>query len=46
MLQFGIFDHLDSDGRRLDASLASRLRLIALIERHGYASYQFAASSL
>ncbi len=42
MLKFGIFDHLDSDGRPLGALLASRLRLIELIEREGYAAYHLA----
>jgi alkanesulfonate monooxygenase SsuD/methylene tetrahydromethanopterin reductase-like flavin-dependent oxidoreductase (luciferase family) len=42
VLHFGIFDHLDSDGRRLDAFLATRLKLIALIEREGYAGYHLA----
>lgn len=42
MLQFGIFDHLDSDGRQLDRLFESRLNLIALIEREGFAGYHLA----
>ena len=42
MLKFGIFDHLDSDGRPLGALLASRLRLLELIEREGYDGYHLA----
>ena len=42
MLKFGIFDHLDSDGRPLGELLASRLRLVELIEREGYHGYHLA----
>jgi alkanesulfonate monooxygenase SsuD/methylene tetrahydromethanopterin reductase-like flavin-dependent oxidoreductase (luciferase family) len=42
VLQFGIFDHLDSDGQRLDRLFETRLRLIALIEREGFAGYHLA----
>jgi len=42
VLKFGIFDHLDSDGRPLGELLASRLRLIDLIERKGYHVYHLA----
>ena len=42
MLKFGIFDHLDSDGRPLGALLASRLRLLEFIEREGYDGYHLA----
>jgi alkanesulfonate monooxygenase SsuD/methylene tetrahydromethanopterin reductase-like flavin-dependent oxidoreductase (luciferase family) len=42
VLKFGIFDHLDSDGRPLGELLASRLRLIELIEREGYHAYHLA----
>ena len=42
MLQFGVFDHLDSDGRPLDRLFESRLKLIALIEREGFAGYHLA----
>jgi alkanesulfonate monooxygenase SsuD/methylene tetrahydromethanopterin reductase-like flavin-dependent oxidoreductase (luciferase family) len=41
-VQFGIFDHLDSDGRPLQELFASRLRLIELIERKGFAGYHLA----
>jgi alkanesulfonate monooxygenase SsuD/methylene tetrahydromethanopterin reductase-like flavin-dependent oxidoreductase (luciferase family) len=41
-VQFGIFDHLDSDGRPLGDLFASRLRLIELIEREGFAAYHLA----
>jgi alkanesulfonate monooxygenase SsuD/methylene tetrahydromethanopterin reductase-like flavin-dependent oxidoreductase (luciferase family) len=42
LLKFGIFDHLDSDGGRLDALFESRLSLIELMEREGYAGYHLA----
>lgn len=42
VLKFGIFDHLDSDGRELGAMLARRLALVELIEREGYSGYHIA----
>ena len=42
MLEFGIFDHLDSDGSALGALLASRLRLVEQIETEGFAGYHVA----
>jgi alkanesulfonate monooxygenase SsuD/methylene tetrahydromethanopterin reductase-like flavin-dependent oxidoreductase (luciferase family) len=42
VLNFGIFDHLDSDGQALGAMLESRLALIELIEREGYFGYHLA----
>ena len=41
-MQFGIFDHLDSNGQPLHALYESRLRLIQLIEREGFAAYHLA----
>jgi len=41
-MQFGMFDHLDSEGQPLHALFASRLRLIELIEREGFAGYHLA----
>lgn len=42
MLEFGIFDHLDSDGSALGALMESRLRLVELIEAHGFSGYHLA----
>jgi alkanesulfonate monooxygenase SsuD/methylene tetrahydromethanopterin reductase-like flavin-dependent oxidoreductase (luciferase family) len=42
VLEFGIFDHLDSDGGALGALLESRLRLVELIEAEGFAGYHLA----
>jgi alkanesulfonate monooxygenase SsuD/methylene tetrahydromethanopterin reductase-like flavin-dependent oxidoreductase (luciferase family) len=42
VLQFGIFDHLDSDGSPLGEFFRRRLDLVALIEREGYAGYHLA----
>ena len=42
MLEFGIFDHLDSDGGALGALLESRLKLLELIEAEGFAGYHLA----
>ena len=42
MLEFGIFDHLDSDGSPLGALLESRLKLVGLIEAEGFAGYHLA----
>jgi alkanesulfonate monooxygenase SsuD/methylene tetrahydromethanopterin reductase-like flavin-dependent oxidoreductase (luciferase family) len=41
-VQFGIFDHLDSDGRPLGEFLKDRLDLVALIEAAGFAGYHLA----
>ena len=41
-MQFGIFDHLDSDGSVLGDFLKSRLDLVALIEAEGFAGYHLA----
>ena len=41
-VEFGIFDHLDATGQRLDAYYADRLALIALIERAGFRGYHVA----
>jgi alkanesulfonate monooxygenase SsuD/methylene tetrahydromethanopterin reductase-like flavin-dependent oxidoreductase (luciferase family) len=42
VLNFGIFDHLDSDGRPLGRFLKDRLRLVELIEQAGFAAYHLA----
>ena len=42
MLNFAIFDHLDSTGAPLGELLDQRLRLIELIERCGFAAYHLA----
>jgi len=42
MLKFGIFDHLDSNGRPLGDFLDQRLRLIEAIESAGFAGYHLA----
>lgn len=42
MLQFGIFDHLDSDGSPLGDFFRRRLDLVALIEQEGFAGYHLA----
>jgi alkanesulfonate monooxygenase SsuD/methylene tetrahydromethanopterin reductase-like flavin-dependent oxidoreductase (luciferase family) len=42
VLKFGIFDHLDSDGQDLGPLLETRLGLIELIEKEGYAGYHMA----
>ena len=41
-VEFGIFDHLDTTGQRLDAYYADRLALIRLFERAGFRSYHIA----
>jgi len=41
-VQFGIFDHLDSNGGDLGDFFRQRLDLIALIEAEGYAGYHLA----
>ena len=42
MLEFGIFDHLDSNGLPLGEFFEQRLRLIEQTERHGFYGYHFA----
>jgi alkanesulfonate monooxygenase SsuD/methylene tetrahydromethanopterin reductase-like flavin-dependent oxidoreductase (luciferase family) len=42
LLEFGIFDHLDSNGWPLGDFLEQRLRLIELIERAGFSGYHLA----
>lgn len=42
VLEFGVFDHLDSNGLALSQFFADRLRLIELIESEGFAGYHFA----
>ena len=42
MLNFAIFDHLDSDGGPLGRFLENRLRLLELIEQAGFQSYHLA----
>ena len=42
MLNFGIFDHLDTTGAPLGRFFDERLRLIELIERAGFAGYHLA----
>jgi alkanesulfonate monooxygenase SsuD/methylene tetrahydromethanopterin reductase-like flavin-dependent oxidoreductase (luciferase family) len=42
VLEFGVFDHLDSDGTALGAFLENRLKLIQLIEEEGFAGYHLA----
>ena len=42
MLKFGVFDHLDGDGQSLGALLETRLRLVELIEKAGFAGYHLA----
>jgi alkanesulfonate monooxygenase SsuD/methylene tetrahydromethanopterin reductase-like flavin-dependent oxidoreductase (luciferase family) len=41
-LNFGIFDHLDSNGGPLGRFLEDRLRLVELIEQAGFAAYHLA----
>jgi len=41
-VQFGIFDHLDTDGSSLGDFLKARLDLVALIEQEGFAGYHLA----
>ena len=41
-MQFGIFDHLDSDGSGLGTFFRRRLDLVTLIEQEGYAGYHLA----
>jgi alkanesulfonate monooxygenase SsuD/methylene tetrahydromethanopterin reductase-like flavin-dependent oxidoreductase (luciferase family) len=41
-VQFGIFDHLDTDGSILGDFFKRRLDLVALIERAGFAGYHLA----
>jgi alkanesulfonate monooxygenase SsuD/methylene tetrahydromethanopterin reductase-like flavin-dependent oxidoreductase (luciferase family) len=42
MLNFAIFDHLDSDGNPLGRFFENRLRLLELIEQSGFHSYHLA----
>lgn len=42
MLEFGIFDHLDSNGASLGNFLEERLRLLERIEKAGFAGYHLA----
>ena len=42
VLEFGIFDHLDSDGSALGVLLECRLKLVELIEAEGFAGYHLA----
>ena len=42
MLQFGIFDHLDSDGTPLGAMLEKRLKLVELMDREGFYGFHMA----
>lgn len=42
MLDFGIFDHLDSSGAPLGSFFDERLGLVELIEREGFAAYHMA----
>jgi alkanesulfonate monooxygenase SsuD/methylene tetrahydromethanopterin reductase-like flavin-dependent oxidoreductase (luciferase family) len=42
MLEFGIFDHLDSNGAPLGSFLEERLRLVVAIEKAGFAGYHLA----
>lgn len=42
MLEFGIFDHVDSDGRSLGAFYEQRLKLIEQVDRSGFLGYHVA----
>ncbi len=42
MLEFGIFDHLDSNGAPLGSFLGERLRLVEAVEKAGFAGYHLA----
>jgi alkanesulfonate monooxygenase SsuD/methylene tetrahydromethanopterin reductase-like flavin-dependent oxidoreductase (luciferase family) len=42
VLEFGVFDHLDSNGLPLGDFFEQRLRLIEQIERHGFYGYHLA----
>ena len=42
MLQFGIFDHLDSDGTPLGDMLEMRLKLVELMDREGFYGFHMA----
>lgn len=42
MLQFGIFDHLDSDGTPLGDMLETRLKLVELMDREGFYGFHMA----
>ena len=42
MLKFGVFDHVDYNGKALGEQLEDRLKLVALLEAEGYDIYQVA----
>ena len=42
MLEFAIFDHLDTNGAPLGSFLDERLRLIEIVERAGFGAYHLA----
>lgn len=42
MLEFAVFDHLDTNGAPLGSFLDERLRLIEIIEQAGFAAYHLA----
>jgi alkanesulfonate monooxygenase SsuD/methylene tetrahydromethanopterin reductase-like flavin-dependent oxidoreductase (luciferase family) len=42
VLKFAVFDHLDSNGAPLGDFLEQRLKLLELIERHGFHAFQLA----
>jgi alkanesulfonate monooxygenase SsuD/methylene tetrahydromethanopterin reductase-like flavin-dependent oxidoreductase (luciferase family) len=42
VLQFGIFDHLDSDGTPLGDMLETRLKLVELMDREGFYGFHMA----
>lgn len=41
-LKFGVFDHIDDDGREHGAQLAGRLKLVELYDRLGFHAYHLA----
>src|ERR1700735_3297454 len=42
MVTFGVFDHIDSDGREIGATYADRLRLVEAYDRAGFYAYHLA----
>ncbi|MET0868555.1 MAG: LLM class flavin-dependent oxidoreductase [Pseudorhodoplanes sp.] len=42
MLQFGLFDHLDSDGTALGDMLETRLKLVETVDREGFYGFHMA----
>lgn len=42
MLEFGVFDHLDDNGRPLGELLETRLALVEMLEREGFFAYHLA----